>query len=370
MFYNIDSLNLSSNFLVYMKTDRRVIDLSIMSIVKFFMVVIFLFFLYLIKEVLAILFVALIFASAVDPWIDGLERIKIPRWLSILMIYLVLIVFIFLVVYLLIPPMIEQIGQLSNSFPEYFEKVGGAFDNLKDFSAEHGVIGEFDKGVNALKANVTGALGSVVSAMAGIFGGIISFFVVLVITFYMTVEESAMKRTITFILPAKYQPFTLQLINKVQRKIGAWLKGQLILSLIVGVMAYVGLLILGVNYALVLALAAALGEFIPYLGPVLAAIPAIFLAFTQSPLKALFVLIFFIILQQIENNVLVPKVMQRAVGLNPIVSIIALLVGAKVAGIVGVILAIPVATAISVIVRELWNVKEVAEEIAESEVEA
>jgi predicted PurR-regulated permease PerM len=219
----------------------------------------------------------------------------------------------------------------------------------------------------ALRDNVSGALGSVFSTVAGIFGGIVSFFIVLVITFYMTVEESSMKRTVTFILPDKYQPFTLQLINKVQRKIGDWLKGQLVLCLIVGVMAYIGLLILGVNYALVLGLLAAVGEFIPYLGPTISAIPAIFLAFTQSPIKALFVLILYVLIQQVENNILVPKVMQKAVGLNPIISIIALLVGAKTAGLIGVVLAIPVATAISVIVRELWSTKEVVDELIEEE---
>lgn len=334
---------------------RQVIDLSILTIVKFFLVVISLIFLYLIKEVLAILFVALILASAVDPWVDGLERIKFPRWLSILLIYLLLVVIIFFVVYLLIPPLVSQVGQLAQNFPEYFQKIGFAIDSLKNFSAEHGVLGELDNGISILKGNLSGAVSSVMSKVADIFGGIVSFFIVLVIAFYMTVEESAVKRTLTFILPVTYQPFALQLINKVQRKIGDWLKGQLILSGIIGLMAYVGLLILGVNYALILAVVAAVGEFVPYVGPVLAAIPAIILAFTQSPIKGGFVLILYIIIQQLENHLLVPKVMQKAVGLNPIISVIALLIGAKIAGLVGVVLAIPVATAISVVTMEIWQ---------------
>ena len=345
-----------------MSHPRQVIDLSIMTIIKFFLVVIVLFFLYLIKEVLAILFVALIFASAVDPWVDALEKIRFPRWLSILLIYVVLLVAMAFVIVLLIPPITQQTIQLADNFPEYFQKAGAVFENLKNFSAEHGILGELDKGLNALKGNVTGMVSSVFSSVAGFFGGVVSFFVVLVITFYMTIEESAIKRVLTYLLPDKYQPFTVQLINKIQRKIGDWLKGQLILSLILGVLVYVGLLILGVNYALILGVVAAFGEFVPYLGPVLAAIPSVFLAFTQSPIKALFVLIFYIIIQQIENQILVPKVMQKAVGLNPIVSIVALLIGAKVAGLVGVVLAIPVATAISVVVKEFWATKESVEE--------
>lgn len=338
--------------------------MSIMSIVKFFLVIVVLFFLYLIKEVLAILFVALIFASAVDPWVDALEKIRFPRWLSILLIYAVLLAALALVIVLLIPPITAQTIQLAESFPEYFSKVGIAFESLKNFSAAHGIMGELDKGLTAIKSNMSEVIGSVFDRVTGFFGGVVSFFVVLVITFYMTIEESSLKRALTFILPDKYQPFTLQLINKVQRKIGDWLKGQLILSLILGVLVYVGLLILGVNYALVLGVVAAFGEFIPYLGPVLAAIPSIFLAFTQSPLKALFVLILYIIIQQVENQILVPKVMQKVVGLNPIVCIVALLVGAKIAGFVGVILAIPVATAISVVVKEIWVTKEAIEDSA------
>ncbi len=336
-----------------MSVPRQIIDLSIMSIVKFFLVVILLFFLYMIKEVLAIIFVALILTSAFDPWVDALQRRKIPRWLSVLFIYLVMFIVIGAVVFLLIPPITVQFKQLMTKFPEYFEKVLGAIASLKAFSAEHGLLGQIDSGITAVKDKLGGAFSSIFSGVAGVFGGIVSFFVVLVITFYMSVEESAIKKTVMFLLPERYQPFTLQLINKVQRKIGDWLKGQMILSLILGLMVFTGLSILGVEYALVLAFIAAVGEFIPYLGPILAAIPSVFLAFTQSPTKALFVFILYIIIQQVENNILVPKVMQKAVGLNPIVSIISMMIGVKVAGLVGVILAIPVATALSVVFREL-----------------
>ena len=344
---------------------RQLIDLSILSIVKFFLVILILFFLYIIKEILAILFVSLIFASAVDPWVDKMEKFKLPRWLGILLIYVAFFAIIFLAVYALIPPLVEQSSQLVKNFPGYFDKIGETYQGLKNFSLEHGILDNLNQGISALKDNMATAVGSVVSSVFAVFGGLISFFVILVMTFYMTVEESAMKRSLSFILPEKYQPFTLQLINKVQKKIGDWLKGQLILSLIIGLMSYVGLLILGVNYALILAFIAAIGEFIPYVGPFISAVPAIFLAFTQSPAKALLVLILYIIIQQLENNLLVPKVMQKAVGLNPIISIVALLIGAKVAGLLGMILAIPVATAITVILREFWSTKEKVEKVEE-----
>lgn len=344
--------------------NRQLIDISILSIIKFFLVILLLFFLYVIKEILAILFVSIIFASAVDPWVDKMQRKRIPRGISILFIYIILFGFISLAIYALIPPLAEQVSQLTTNFPKYFEKLGATYEGLKSFSLEYGILDNLNQGINAVKNNLTSAVGSVVGTVFTVFGGIVSFFVILVITFYMTIEESALKRSLGFLLPDKYQPFVLQVIDRVQKQIGNWLKGQLVLCLIIGMMSYIGLLILGINYALVLAFLAAVGEFIPYVGPFIAAAPAIFLAFTQSPIKALFVLILYVIIQQIENHLLVPKVMQKAVGLNPIVSIVSLLIGAKVGGILGMILAIPVATGISVVVKEIYQAREAAEKAA------
>lgn len=177
----------------------------------------------------------------------------------------------------------------------------------------------------------------------------------------MVVEESAIKKLVWSIAPEKHQPYIMQLINRMQKKIGLWLRGQLILSLVIFILTYTGLSILGVEYALVLALIAGLTEFVPYIGPMLGAIPAVFLAFTQSPTLALFVAGLYYIIQLVENNILVPKIMQKAVGLNPIVSISVLLIGFKVAGVVGAILSIPVATAISVFVQDLFDSKAKAE---------
>ncbi len=339
-------------------SNKQVIDLSILTIIKFFLVVIVLFLLWFIKDVLAVLFVSLILSAAVDPWVDTMERWKFPRWLSILLIYVLFVTVAVAIVVLLIPPIVEQSNQLVNNFPNYFEKLTSLLRETKTFFEDHGVLEKLNQGIAGMQNSLPEYFQGVFSTVYGIFGGIVSFFLILVITFYMTVEESAMKRTLTYVLPDKYQPFTLQLINKVQRKIGDWLKGQMILSLILGVLSYIGLLVLGVNYALILALVAAFGEFVPYIGPIISAIPAVFIAFTQSPVKALFVLALYIVIQQIENHLLVPKIMQRAVGLNPIISIVALLVGAKIGGMIGIILAIPVATAISVILKEFWTTKE------------
>jgi predicted PurR-regulated permease PerM len=345
--------------------NKQIIDLSILSIVKFFLVVLFLVFLFLIKEVLAIVFVALILASSIDPWVDKLEKIKVPRWLSILFFYVLGLSVIVGVVFLLVPPITAQVSSLAENFPKYAEKIGQLFTLVQDYSEKHGFVEDLNAGINSLKDGLTSAAGSAFAKIFEIFGGLLSFLVVLVIAFYMANEESALKKTLTFFVPDNYREFVIQLINKMQAKIGSWLVGQLVLCLIIGIMSYVGLLILGVEYALLLAVVAALGEFVPMVGPVLTTIPAVLLASTQSPTKGLFVLILFVVIQQIESNILAPKIMQKAVGLNPIVTIVALLIGAKIGGVVGVMLSIPVATAVSVMINEIWGAKDTIEEIAE-----
>ncbi len=333
------------------------ISVTTFTIIKVILIFLILYFLFLVKDILAILFVSLILASAVDPWVDWMQKRKIPRGIGVVVIYSVMFMVVSLVIYSIIPPIAKEVGELASNFPKILDKIMAGFSAFKAYSLEHGFLDNVKDSLGTISTTLQTAAAGVFSTVTGIFGGIFSFFLVLVITFYMIVEENAIKKLIFSIALTQHQPYIMQLINRMQRKIGMWLRGQLILSLIIFVFTYIGLLILGVEYALVLALIAGLTEFIPYLGPMLAAIPAIFLAFTQSPILALFVAGLYYVIQLVENNILVPKVMQKAVGLNPIVSITVLLIGFKIAGVVGAILSIPVATAISVFVKDLFEHK-------------
>lgn len=334
------------------------INISTLTIVKILLIVLLLYFLFLIKDVVVILFVSLILASALDPWVDWLQKKKIPRSASVAFIYLIAISIIGSILFLLIPPISQEFGQLASNFPQYFEKIMSGFSNLKEFSTRYGFYDNIKSSLEALSSSLQGAATGVFSTVAGFIGGIMSFFLIMVLTFYMVVEENAIKKLIWSIAPTKHQPYIMHLINRMQQKIGFWLRGQLILSLVVFVFVYAGLSILGVEYALVLALMAFILEMVPYIGPTLAAIPAVLLALTQSPMLALFVAIYYYITQQIENNILVPKIMQKAVGLNPIVSISVLLIGFKLAGILGAMLSIPVATAVNVFIQDLFIKKD------------
>ena len=275
-----------------------------------------------------------------------------------IVLYILIFGIVSLTIFLLVPAIAEQISELNQALPSLYEQALKFFSGVESKIDQDGnLANEIQAELGEFRASLIKATGNVFETLIGIFGGLVSFFSVLVITFYISVEAEAIKRVVFFSVPRDYQQYTMNLINAIQRKIGLWLRGQVILMIIIGAMTYIGLSFIGIKYALVLALLAGLAEFIPFLGPVIAAIPAVFVAVVQSPLHLLLVIVVYVVIQQLENNIIVPKVMQRAVWLNPLVIIVVLLVGARFAGVVGAILAVPVATAISVIVRDKLGMK-------------
>lgn len=343
--------------------DQLFINIKSITVIKVILIFVLFYFFYLIRDILAVLFISLILASAFDPWVDWMHRKKIPRGVGVLLVYLVVFGAFAASIYLIIPPIITEITDLANNLPlagEFkvyvAEKAAVLVSVFRDLSASN--IIAYIKDNFATIGSVQDATSGVFSTISGFVGGIFTFLLTLVITFYMVVEENAIKKIVWSLAPEKYQIYTMHLINRMQKKIGLWLRGQLILSVIIFVFVYAGLSVLGVKYALVLALIAGLTESVPYLGPIFAAIPAVFLAFTQGGIVlGVSVAIFYYIIQLTENNIIVPKLMQKVVGLNPIVSISVLMIGFSIAGVVGAILSIPVATAISVFVGDLFDHK-------------
>lgn len=337
------------------------VNISITTMIRVLLILFVLYFIYLIGDILAILFVSLILASLITPWVEWMQKRRIPRGVGVVAIYLVLFAIVGLVIYLMIPPMTEQITEFTKNYPQYVEKAITGLDFFREKAETGGYLKDFEQGIKSLTTDLEGAVGGIFTTVSSIFGGIISLLLVLVITFYMVTEENAMKKIIWSVVPERHQPYIIQLLSRMQRKTALWLRGQIILSVIMFVVTYVGLLILGVRYALVLSLIAALTEFIPYLGPIIAAVPAVFIAFVQSPLLALLVIILYYIIQLVESNIIVPKLMHKVVGLNPIIIIVVLLVGFKLYGVVGAILAIPVATAVTVFVKDIFERRKAVE---------
>lgn len=334
------------------------INITGTTIVKIIAIFILAYFMYLISDILILFFVALVFSSSLDPWVDWLKKKKIPRSVSVLAIYLVIFGVLGMALYAIIPLIIKEVNDMSTNFPGYFNAIYLKFSDLKNYSSKYGVLDNIQGFLDFVSGYLQTTASGIFFTITNIFGGIFSFVLILVLTFYMVVEESAMKKLVWSVAPVRHQPYLMQLINRVQIKMGYWLRGQLILVLTLGAMAYIGLLILGVNYALILAILVGLFSFVPYMGAILGAVPALLISLTQSPLLAALVIVLFVIIHFIEGNFLYPKVMEKAVGLNPIISIMAMLAGFKLAGVIGAILSIPVTTALAVFVKDIFESKE------------
>lgn len=341
------------------------ITLTTSSLLRIIVVLLALYFAYVIRDILILLFTAVVLTSALDPWVDWMKTKAIPRVLGILIIYILLLGVISLSVYLIIPPIIEQFGQLANDLPVYIEKVNEYLSTFRSYASGYGWFDSLKDSFSSSLGNLSGATSSIFSTIFSFFGGLFSVIILLVITFYMLAEENSIRKLVWSVTPNEKQTYVMNVLMRMQKRIGLWLRGQLILCVSIFVLTYVGLSLLGVKYALILALIAGLTEFIPYLGPILGAIPAVFLASGQSSTLALLTIILYIVIQQVENNFLVPKIMQKTAGLNPIISIVVLMIGFSLAGVLGALLAIPVTTAAMVLVEDIMNRKQSGREKVE-----
>lgn len=335
--------------------EERTFHISTSTIMKVVLILFVLWIVYLILDVIALIFTAFVLASAITPWVDRLQQRRIPRVASVIAIYAILFGIISIAIVLIVPALINEVSALASKLPELYSSIAGSVFGVTQAPDQAATISAIEKNLQTLSQGLLQLTSGIFGTLSSIFGGVASFITVLVIVFYMTVEEQGMKKLIQSVAPIKYQPYLLQLIGKIQAKMGSWLRGQLLLSLIIGVTTYIVLAILGVKYAVLLALLAGVFEIIPFIGPILAAIPAVFFAASDSTVRAFIVAGVYLVIQQLENNFIVPKVMQQSVGLNPLVILIAVLIGARLAGFLGAILAVPVAAIVAIFFRDVFE---------------
>ncbi|MDP3685307.1 MAG: AI-2E family transporter [bacterium] len=333
--------------------DRVTIDITSGAIFRMAAVLLALWFLWFIRDILLFLLLAVIIASALEPLAARLQQFRIPRPLSVLAVYAVVIAILGGIGSALIPALVSEIRELASALPALYEQftrlLGGA-----------GVVLGTPEAIESLRTGLLN-LGDFLTASAGeffattksLFGSILAVFLVFVVSFYLVVNRNGLVSFIRSVTPLEHQAYVIGLVERAQRKIARWAGAQLLLGLIIAVVVYLGLWALGIPYALALALLAGLLELIPVIGPIIAAIPAVLVGFTQSVLVGVLVLLLYVVIQQLENHALVPMIMRRAVGLNPLVTILAVLIGAKLAGFLGILLAVPVATILAVFLADI-----------------
>ena len=299
------------------------------------------------KELLLVVLVSVVIASAIEPAVALLARAHIPRVIAVLLLYTTLLSFLGVFFSFLLPPLLQELGGFIAALPQYaaaFSSGGTALPLIQD-------AGLLDT-LRGLQATFSASAAGIVGAVASIFGGIVSFILVIVLSFYFAAQERGIDDFLTLVTPPRYQKYVLDLWRRSQVKIGRWLQGQIVLSLFIGVLVYVGLALMRVEYALLFALLAAVLELIPVFGSILAAIPAVLVAFGQGGTTlALLVIGYYIIVNQFQGNVVYALVVQKILGVPPLLVILALLVGAQLGGFLGMVLAVPIAA----VLREFVN---------------
>jgi len=331
------------------------VNISSLTIVKVVLVIFGLLFFYAIRSILAMVFVAWVLSSALDPWINWLHRYKIPRGVSILSVYVAAAAVLTLSIILLVPPVTNELNSITQNLPSYYGSLRQSLEGIKQTSSQYGLLSAVQQGLDHAAQSINTATSGIYDAVSSVLSGIVTLIGILVIAFYLTVDEDGLKKFISSLTPVSYQPYIIHKVSQIQKRLSGWLGGQLLLMVFVGTLTGVSLWILGVKYSLVLGILAGIFEIVPVIGPVLSAVPAIFFAFTDyttAPYKPFIVLIMFVLIQQVENQFLVPRVMKRAVGLNPIIIIVSLLIGARLGGLLGVLLAVPSVAILDVFLQD------------------
>jgi predicted PurR-regulated permease PerM len=312
-----------------------------------------LFLLWQIQEIVILLLVAVIFGAAIRPAVLWLAGRGIPPTLSVLLIYFGLAVALGLILWLIVPPLYIQGRALVTALPGY---LGQAQTRLADLVSGAGNL-PFLPSPDDLASQLGGQLGAAAGGLAGrafslgvtAVGAIFSLFLLFVMTLYWLTEREHVIEHWLRLLPEARRAEVHATWYEIDLRLGAYVRGQLLLGVLIGVLCFIVLVILDIPYPLPLAVFAGMTELIPMIGPFLGAIPAVLIAFSIDPLHAGLVALAYLVIQQLEGNVLVPLVMRRAVGLSPLTVLIAIVVGTALLGVVGALLAVPVASIVSII---------------------
>lgn len=329
-----------------MPEEVKKIEISWMSFWRLFLLVIILALIYVLRSVFVMLFVAIIVAAALTPLVDWFEKKRWPRFLGAIIIYLGILLLLAAILYFSFPIVYEQILNIGSLLPGFSEKFFG--------SATTSQLGEkILDFLSTYQGSLFQDAGRFFAILFNLGGGIVSVVTVFLISFYLLLKKDGVADFIKFVLPASIETTVLKIWYRSKLRLGKWLRVQLLLSTFIGVLDLAALLLLGVRYAFVLALFGAFCELVPVVGPILAGIVATLVALTQSVPLALWTALAFILIQRLENDLVIPLTMKKTIGFNPVIVILGLLIGAKLGGVVGVLIALPTIIVIEETIKEI-----------------
>ena len=329
------------------------INISAGTIIKTIFIGVLFYVGYLLKDVILVMLMSIVIASSIEPVTRWFVERKIPRILAVILIYLTLAGILAGSVFYLLLPLLSESTDVLKNLPSYLSSATG-----DQAIAAAGFLGEQSSFVSGIKNTIniqeviSGINATIDSFSAGafntiayVFGGVISFVLMIVLSFYLSMDEHGIAKFLRIITPLKHEGYILNLWDRARAKIGLWMQGQLILAVIIAMLVYLGLTLLNVPNALLLAFLAGLFEIIPLFGPILASIPAVMIAFVSGGISLAVVVIgLYLIIHQFENHLIYPLVVKKVTGVSPIVSILALVAGWELAGFLGLVISVPFAT--------------------------
>jgi predicted PurR-regulated permease PerM len=343
-----------------MKDNKKgdiVVQVSVSTVIKTILVLVLFYVLYVLSDLILVILTSIVVASSVEPATKWFMRRKIPRIPSVLLVYVLFFSLFAGMFYFFLPPLLRDFSQFFASLPRYLDFLDkwNPWPGVLDYQTIlQNMISRFtpasgDAGI-AAAGNITQALGE-------IFRSIFNFILVLVLSFYFSVQEKGIENFLKIIVPDKNEKYIIDLWYRSQNKIGKWMQGQILLGVLVGVLVYLLLLVLGFKEALFLAFIAAVFELIPVFGPTLSAIPGVMIGFTDSARLGFLTIGVYFLIQQFENHLIYPVVVRKVVGVPPILVILALIVGAQLGGFMGLILSVPLAAVLMELVNDLEKKK-------------
>jgi predicted PurR-regulated permease PerM len=315
------------------------IEISHRTIIFILVILAAIWFVLQVRDILFLLFISFILMAALRPLVDRLEKMHLPRIISILLLYGIVFGGFGALIASIVPAVAVQSARLFDQLPDFLDRIyPGVALNMQSLIGQIAPVGE-----NVLRVTL------------GIFSNILTMLMVLTFTFYFLLERRHLKDFLDGLLGEHVGDTFFAILLRVEKRLGAWLLGELFLMFVIGLLVYIGLFSLRIEYALPLAIIAGMLEIVPTIGPIISAFPGVLVAFSHSPVLALSVVALYIIVQQIENNFIVPMVMKKSVGLQPILTILALMIGGRFAGVVGAILAVPILVTVQEIIASLPN---------------
>ena len=303
------------------------------------------------RQALIILFLAIVISSSIDGLVSWLQRKKIPRIFGTLLIFLVALTILALLLYTLIPIAIFELQSLLGNLKKIEIPIFGALD-ISQFVGIDKYLGNLGNLADVL---FSGGV-SFLNIVAAVFGNLALIIATLILSFYLTVNRAGVEKFLRIILPIIYEDYIVGIYLRARKKMGRWLQGQILLMLVVGAATTIGLWILGVKYSLILGILAGVLEIVPIVGPIFSGTIAFLVAISESWILGLYVIILFLVIQQAESHLLIPLIMRKTVGISPVVVVIALLAGSQIAGLVGIILAVPTAVVLQEVIED-WGRK-------------